>query len=389
MMSSRAQKKHDYKELLKAFTGELFTVLKVGALVNLTVEKLSEIMKLENAAILLYDRESGEFRITASTGLPKGVECSFPSAHDASMKKKLQAKLIIPIKHSQDILGALSLGNKKSDKEFTQDDMDILLPLARTLSIAITNARLFEELSGARAYAAQSEKMVVIGTLLASINHEICNPLGIARGQCEAFLLSLREGLYRDKDPAELVDKAKEIMHLVIKQTDRAAAITRKLSAFAKPAEGKIEDNVEVEKELDEVVSLVEQDLKLNNIRIRKEIQEGLPVMSADRKQIQEIFFNLLRNSAQAIRGGGEILVKAVSKDKKIYIDVKDTGVGMNRNELFQMFNPFFTTRESGGGTGLGLFIVKQIVEKNNGRISVESEPGKGTCFHLVFDAAG
>ena len=96
-------------------------------------------------------------------------------------------------------MGVLSLGKKKSDEDYTQDDLGILLPLARTLAIAISNAKLFDELGKTQAEAAQNEKMAVIGTLSAGINHEICNPLGIARGQCEAFLLNVKDGLYNNK----------------------------------------------------------------------------------------------------------------------------------------------------------------------------------------------
>ena len=85
-----------------------------------------------------------------------------------------------------------------------------------------------------RAEAAQREKMAVIGTLSAGINHEICNPLGIARGQCEAFLLNLKDGLYKNKTTEELLQKAQEIMEKVIHETDRATTITKRLSSFAK-----------------------------------------------------------------------------------------------------------------------------------------------------------
>ncbi len=409
------QKKYDYKKLLKTFTDEVITVLDLNKLVNLTVNNLADIMKLENATILLRDGENEEYRIVASAGLEDAeYELSYSDEIIARMKdtgeyihiestsaKKfidnnikrnvldLQAVLVIPLLHQNNMVGMLALGKKKSDEEFAQDDIDILLPLAKTLSIAITNAQLFEKLSEAQAQAAQREKMAVIGTLSAGINHEICNPLGIARGQCEMFLLNLKEGIYKDKKPEELVEKASDIMQKVINETDRATVITKKLSSFAKPSSGIMSDDVDVEKELNEVISLVEHDLKLDNIAVTKEIAEGLPPITADRKQLQEILFNIIRNAAQAIRDRGKISVRATSSNDKVYIDIEDTGTGMSKSHLAQIFNPFFTTKEPGKGTGLGLFIVKQIVERNRGRIAVKSEPGKGTTFYLRFDASG
>ena len=108
-----------------------------------------------------------------------------------------ESMLELPITNKDKTIGTLVLGRKKSDEDYTQDDLDILLPLARTLAIAISNAQLFVTLGKTQAEAAQKEKMAVIGTLSAGINHEICNPLGIARGQCEAFLLNIKDGLYK------------------------------------------------------------------------------------------------------------------------------------------------------------------------------------------------
>lgn len=408
------QKKYDYKQLLKTFTDEVLTVLNLNELVDITVNKLANIIKLESAAILLHDEENKELKTVASIGLKKLkyvlsdeddlVEYMEQSGEyialegigqkkstDQSFENKLRelhSELIIPLVHSKKVIGILSLGKKKSDEEFTQDDIDILLPLARTLTIAITNAQLFVRLSESQAQAAQREKMAVIGTLSAGINHEICNPLSIIRGQCEMFLLNLKEGLYKTKKPQELLKMAQGIMSKVIDEADRATIITRKLSSFAKPAERRSENNIRVEDEVGEVISLVEHDLKLSNIAILREMADDLPCVLADPKQLQEIFFNIIRNGAQAIKEGGSITIRAKSDKKKIYIDIEDTGTGIDEELLKQIFNPFFTTKSPGEGTGLGLFIVKQIVEKNDGEITIESELGKGTIVHLMFNAA-
>jgi signal transduction histidine kinase len=408
------QKKYDYKALLKTFTDEVLTVLNLNELVDITVDRLADVMKLENATIFLYDEGNGEFRMASSAGsVIHGYALSdkdrliehmrkngkYIIAESKEQKKSISkgvrermhevhAELAIPLMHYKNMIGVLSLGKKKSDEEFTQDDMDILLPLTRALSIAITNAQLFEKLSMAQAQAAQREKMAVIGTLSAGINHEICNPLSIIRGQCEMFLLNLREGLYKNKSMKELLEKAKVIMEKVITETDRATIITRKLSSFAKPAKRKSENNVIVEREIEEVSSLIQHELKLSNIEVVKEIEKGLPSISADPKQMQEIFFNIIRNAAQSIEGSGKITIRAASEDAKVYINIKDTGKGMTKEHLRQIFNPFFTTKAPGEGTGLGLFIVKQIVEKNGGEITVQSKSGEGTNVCLVFNAA-
>lgn len=409
------QKKYNYKELLKTFTSEVLTVLELDKLVNLTVSKLEDIVKIDSSAVLLLNNETQQFDIVASCNVkdpgvtlirPDGIVTFLEETHGyllmSELKEKkihipdsiqmimdeLRAELIIPMVVHEKVMGIVSLGKKKSDESYSQDDLDILLPLARTLAIAISNAQLFAELGKTQAEAAQKEKMAVIGTLSAGINHEICNPLGIARGQCEAFLLNIKDGLYKSKTSDELLKKAQEIMAKVIRETDRATAITKKLSSFAKPAKGEAE-LVDIKKELDEIFGLVNYELKLDKIELEKNITDHLPHILVDRKQFQEVLFNLMRNACQAIGEKGKIIVKAREANDRITIDIQDTGAGIAPDKIKELFNPFFTTKDPGKGTGLGLFIVRQIVEKNGGRIRMkDTKVGEGTTFTIEFPAA-
>jgi len=408
------QKRYDYKELLKTFTSEVLTVLNLDELVNLTVNKLEETIKLKSSAVLLFDDEKQQFNVVASYNIkdpsvtlvrPDGIVTFMDQTHgyilikELHQKKitipisiqeiidKLNAELIIPMVMHEEVISVLSLGKKKSDEDYTDDDLDILLPLARTLAIAISNAQLFDELGKTQAEAAQREKMAVIGTLSAGINHEICNPLGIARGQCEAFLLNIKDGLYKDKTQQDLLNKAMEIMTLVMKQSDRATSITKKLSTFAKPSKGEMEI-VDVEKEVDETVGLVGYELKLEKIEIEKKIDGALPKIFVDKKQFEEVLFNLIRNAGQSIGEKGKVTVAAREERGRVIIDIQDTGSGIPPDKVNQLFNPFFTTKDPGKGTGLGLFIVRQVVEKNEGRIYLkETKVDEGTTFTVEFPA--
>ena len=299
--------------------------------------------------------------------------------------KNLQAELVLPLLLHDSLVGAITLGSKKSGEPYTQDDLDILVPLSRSEAVAISNAQAMEDLSKTQAEAAQREKMAVIGTLAAGINHEICNPLGIARGQCEVFLLNAKDGLYETRAKEEQIYEAMKIMEKVIKETDRATSITKKLSSFAKPGKGDINEDVDISNEIDEVMSLVGHDLELNKIKFNKNIPNDFPHIRADRKQLQEILFNLIRNAAQAIEGQGNITVKATKDDRSVFIDIEDTGKGIPENRLDQIFNPFYTTKAPGKGTGLGLFIVRQIIQRNRGAVTVRSKEGEGTTFTLQF----
>ena len=409
------QKRYNYKELLKTFTTEVLAVLNLDELVELTTNKLVNIIKLNSCAVLLFDEQTQRFGVMADYSIkdpsvtlvkPDDIVAFLEHTHGylllselagqkifvpesiRAVMDKLNAELIVSMVLHSRVIGILSLGKKKSDEEYTQDDLDIILPLARTLAIAISNAKLFAELGKTQAEAAQREKMAVIGTLSAGINHEICNPLGIARGQCEAFLLNVKDGLYHDKSPQELLEKAESIMAKVMKEVDRATLITKKLSSFAKPTKGELE-LINIDRELDEVMGLVGHELRLEKIDVERRLDKDLPHVLVDRKQFQEVLFNLLRNASQAIGEKGSITISARSANGRVFMDIKDTGTGIPQDKIGELFNPFFTTKEPGKGTGLGLFIVRQIVEKNGGKIYLNhTRVGEGTTFTLEFPAA-
>jgi len=410
------QKKYDYKELLKTFTSEVLTVLDIDVLVHTTVDRLSHIMKIQSCGLLLLNKTKNQYELVASVGVDKewrkvtlgtdntlatflsrtrsylstkhqGKDSPLPK-HIIEDMNRLKLELAIPLNIHDDMIGILTLGKKKSDEDYVQDDMDILLPLARTLAIALSNANMLVELGKTQAEAAQREKMAVIGTLSAGINHEICNPLGIARGQCEAYLLNIKDGLYKKKTSEELLEKAQKIMEKVIHETDRATAITKRLSSFAKPSKGLLSEVININEEMDEVLALVGYELKLDKVDIIKDIDKDLPTIAGDKKQLQEVFFNLIRNAAQAIEERGKITIRAKQHERKILVEIEDTGHGIPEDKIDQIFNPFFTTKEPGKGTGLGLFIVRQVVERNKGRISVKSKVGEGTTFMLEFPVA-
>ena len=405
------QKKYDYKELLKRFANEVIGIVDLRQLVEGTVNRLSETVRLESCSLLLFNKDTSRYELVASRGVngrqvvleerepfitfmrathePIGTEgelgrVRFPEAVTNRLKQ-LHARLCLPLYVHDELKGVLCLGKKKSDEVFDKDDLDILLPLSKTLGIAVSNAQLFADLARTQAEAAQKEKLAVIGTLSAGINHEICNPLGIVKAQCEAFLLDLEDGILIGKAPQDVLDRSSTVMRGAVKQIDRATAITQKLSNFAKPIKEPSVEPILVADEIDEVLLLVGHDLKLEKISVLKDVQSDLPQIVADRRQIQEVLFNLIRNAGQAITPPGTITIRAFQRDGQVRIEIADTGRGIPAEKLGKIYDPFFTTKEPGKGTGLGLFIVRQIVERNKGRISVESAVGEGTKFFLDF----
>ncbi len=229
----------------------------------------------------------------------------------------------------------------------------------------------------------RNSRALMMGLVAASINHELRNPLYIAKGKVEAYLEMAKRGCF--KTPEEKDRKTMESMSEVYAQLERAMNIIQRLSALVKPAVSKKEIvRIDLEELVNSVLELVASEHRTQNIVIVKENLAGFELL-ANRGHMEEIFFNLIVNACQAMeKTGGELKISAAvnGKGEKL-IRVSDAGPGIPEEKLYQIFDPFVSGKEK--GSGLGLYIVKLLTEKNNGRIFVESEVGKGTTFVLEF----
>ena len=403
------QKKYDYKQVLKSFIDEVITMLNLDGVIQTTIDLLDKTLHPESVAILLLNRYEDRYVSYRTLGYDdRDVVLDSASKIPALMRsmkdiisvearqdstamteglademKRLGARLAVPLTLHNDMIGIMLLGKKKSDEEYTQDDLDILTDLARTEAIAIGNAQLFAE-------TAQNERRAAIGTLAAGINHEIGNPLNIINTKMQVYLMSIERGLYKDKKPEDVINEARDIMSICLQQTTRISDITRKLSSFAKPSKDFKPELTDIEEQLDDTLAVVGHDLELERIEIKKEIEKGLPKILSDKRQIQQIFFNIIKNAGQAIKENGVIRIRAYDKkDGNVKIEISDTGCGIPEDKLGKIYEPFYTTKEPGKGTGLGLSIVRQLVWRNKGDIKAASKVGEGTTFTITFPSAG
>lgn len=399
------QKKYEYKEVLKKFIDEVIMVLNLDEVVNSTLKLLDQTLHPYTASIFILNKVEDKFQLYNSQGIDdKNLVFNSDSKLITFLKKtrnpavikqidgivgvspeiisemnKLKAVLVLPLMLHNDMIGFISLGKKKSDEDYSKDDLDVLLDLARTESIAVGNAQLLQE-------AAQAEKRAAIGTMAAGINHEIGNPLNIINTKIQFFLLSNQRGLFKDKTKEEIIQECSSILDETMKQTNRISEITRKLSNFAKPSKEFKPQLISIPDEIEETLAMVGHELELEKIKIEKEIASGLYKILADKGELQQILFNIIRNAAQAIEGTGTITLRALSTtDGKVHIEIQDTGKGIPEDKIHRIFEPFFTTKGPNKGTGLGLSIVRQLVWKNKGEITFRSQEGVGTTFILEF----
>ncbi|MBL7197929.1 MAG: hypothetical protein ISS47_07490 [Candidatus Omnitrophica bacterium] len=404
------QKKYDYKQVLKSFIDEVITVLNLDKIIQSTIGLLDKTLHPKTSAILLLNRYEDKYISYETSGYNREITLENSSKIVILLKttkdifsveksenpieateelkyemNNLNARLAIPLMLHNDLIGILLLGKKKSDEEYAKEDLDILTDLARTEAVAIGNAQLFAE-------AAQNERRAAIGTLAAGINHEVGNPLNIINTKMQVYLMSIERGLYKDKKPEDIIRESKEIMSTCLQQTSRISDITKKLSNFARPSKAFRPELTDVEEQINETLSVIGHELELERIEIKRDIQKSLPKILADKRQIQQIFFNIIKNAAQAITEKGSIEIKAYSSQdgdvKNVKIEISDTGQGISEDKLERIYEPFFTTKEPSKGTGLGLAIVRQLVWCNRGDIKVKSKIGSGTTFTLTFPEA-
>lgn len=217
----------------------------------------------------------------------------------------------------------------------------------------------------------QSEKMAAIGQLAAGIAHEIRNPLGI-----------IMNALY---DLSEIVEggnaEVREDLRIAREEMDRVQAIINNLLEFSRESTVDLEP-VDVNDLLRKTLLLMNKYLQSSDVRVVTELAD-IGVCSANQNALRQIFLNLITNAVQAMPHGGELRIRTALAGNRMRLQFSDTGIGIPEHQLKDIFNPFFTTKSPGQGTGLGLSVVHSVVRRYHGDIQVRSTPNVGTAFTI------
>jgi len=236
----------------------------------------------------------------------------------------------------------------------------------------------------------QASKMKTLGEMSAGIAHEVNQPLNAIKLGSEYLSMLLERG---EDLPREQLHK---VSRQISAQVDRASEIITTLREFGRKAD-LTKDKFDLSKPLKGVLSILTQQLKLDNIEVELDFQEGLPPVLAHKNRLEQVIFNLLTNARDAILTRAEtdgqtavrrIAIRTFQQEGRPALSIADTGTGIPQSKLDKIFEPFYTTKEIGKGMGLGLAISYGIVKEYNGDIEVTSEPGKGTTFVLSFPGA-
>jgi two-component system NtrC family sensor kinase len=310
---------------------------------------------------------------------------------DAATRMTTRSLLAVPLLFQDTAQGVLEAVNKISGA-FDEHDLEMLEALAGSAAIAIENARLvqaerdaFRRLQESQAQLVQAEKMAALGRLVASIAHEINNPLQAMQNSLELAGEELEGSLRRDK--------LARYLNMARSEVERLAAIVRRMRDFYRPAREGLR-STDVNAVLQNVLELAGKQLQHSHVTVERDWTADLPTIQANPDYLKQVFLNLVLNAidAMAAQGGGMLRLRTALDQMQtpdhrslptMRIEFEDTGQGIPPEILPHIFEPFTTTKTT--GTGLGLSISYRLIEAHNGQITVTSQVGVGTNFVILL----
>jgi len=251
---------------------------------------------------------------------------------------------------------------------------------ARARRDARTIQEQWTALEASRRAAAQNEKLAAIGRLAAGVAHEVRNPLGVIRASASMVQESF--------DPGEETHRA---CGFICEETDRLNGLITSLLDFARPASPRLQ-SVSLDKLVDRALALEAGDLERRGIQVTREPGPGHAELVGDPDQLCQLLLGLVTNAAEALGSGGRIALRSEADRTGLRIEVADDGPGVSLEEAERIFEPFYTTKDS--GTGLGLAMTARIVHSHGGTIQVlqgrgAGEDGQGACFRVELPRGG
>ena len=259
---------------------------------------------------------------------------------------------------------------------FLQEERRLIDTIAREVAVIIEQKRIEEDRAKLQEQLLHADRLATIGQLAAGVAHELDEPLGGILGF------------------AQLASKSPEVPEQVLKDLSKIEAaslhareVVRKLMLFARQTLP-TRKGVNLNELVEEGLYFLDSRCAKAGIELKRDLSKDLPEINVDPAQIHQVLINLVVNAIQSMEAGGTLEVKTFSREGLVCLSVLDSGCGMTEEVLKKIFVPFFTTKDVGEGTGLGLPVVHGIVTSHGGVIEVDSRPGEGTCFTIRLPLA-
>jgi signal transduction histidine kinase len=419
-----------YRVAVREISEAMVSMLSVKEIVDRILVAVTDTMGVEGAMVLLLDDKEEVLRPEASRGSwdEEAVSATLRSDHplcrqlwmrrtslsrgdfdeegDPEIREAcrdvfdlLDAELLVPILFGVDLLGVIAVGRKLSGERLGVDERQLLRTLSNQSSIAIENARAFDEIAKlnetlegrvegrtrelreTQAQLVQSEKMRSLGQLVAGVAHELNNPIGFVHANLQLLDEYVEKLMQPGLDAGSRERTREAIAKLLTRSregTERVKQIVEDLRTFSRTDQAELQE-ISINDELDRTLTLIEPRLR-DGIHVLREFGR-VPPVRCFAGQLNQVFMNLLMNACDALDGKGEVAVRTRAIDGGVRIEIEDDGPGMSAEVKGRIFEPFFTTKDVGKGTGLGLSISHGIIDRHGGSMWVESEQKRGTTF--------
>lgn len=285
--------------------------------------------------------------------------------------KYLSRMVVNPLKELQDSMQRIADGKFETCSELYPESKD-----KEILSLNKACSRMIQELEFKQMKViAQSDKLATLGTMVSGIAHQLNNPLSNISSSCQIL-----------QEEVASIDKdyEKELLQQIEGEIERAKAMVHSLLEFSRKKEFKIKPAF-LKDLLKETIRLLRGEIP-SNVEITTDISEDI-IITVNKQRIQQALLNIIKNGIDSIADKGEISVCARRnlKNKTVEIKIKDTGAGIEPENIERIFEPFFTTKGDEKGSGLGLFVANEIVKEHQGHVDLDSIAGEGTTFMIVL----
>jgi len=416
------QKKYDYKQVLKSFIDEVIVVFDLDKIVSGTMELLDKTLHPTRGAMLLLDKDEGRYTYYGNSALEGHITLknisvipnylrlkkdilSVEEENRKNLTKELQnemdeldVRLAVPLMVTNELIGIVLLGKKKSDEYYAVEDLNILRDLARTDAVAINNARTHAKLLESQEKEQESEHMLSMAYMVTNLSHELRNPFQMIKSATDTTLDAIdvdAKKLPPDEETQKLLSYIAKKLKSVNETSDKGSKMLNSILDSMKIDKEKF-TALDIRKIAGEAMQRARIDTVGTKIKLVNSVSGDFSKVMGDHITLEQVFFNLLTNAVQAMtrkNKGNRIEINAFDAGSNVRIELSDNGPGIPGTDVGRIFEPFYTTKDnlhgyaSGAsrGTGLGLMIVYQNVTSHDGTITVESEEGKGAKFIITL----
>lgn len=383
-----------YQRLLMV-SQSLNSTLDLYDLLDQIVQAAQELTQTEATSILLVDPKSGDLYFEAASGnksedvkrqiVPQDSVAGWVAHNgqvqiiaDVRLDKRFSRKtdeetgfqtrslLAVPLKVKDRVIGVVEAVNRLGDSGFTDEDLEVLSALSAQAAVAIENARLFHQ-----------------SDLISEMVHELRTPL--------TSIVAYSELMIRQSIP---FDQAYKFISTIFEEANRLAKMTNDFLELSRLESGRTHFEMvkfDITKLVQDVITLLQPQANEHGLSLKGQIPSEPVSVIGDQERIRQVLINLTGNAVKYNRPNGSIEIKIEPQADRVRISVSDTGKGIPAKDLPHIFDKFFRVPDSEGyaqGTGLGLNIVKEIVEAHDGEMQVQSAPDVGTTFSFMLKAA-